>query len=92
VVWQEKSVRTCVLECDTRIVEDMHVCILYKDGEWLWLLLPYTSFSVISSSCGQFCCWLWYRESKLRSLGLRCIHSSQRGYPSLDGAHIGISK
>ena len=62
----------------------------YRQVSLCCLRHPTAVFSqvVVTTSC----CWLWYRESKLRSLGLRCIHSARRGYPSHDGAHIGLRK
>ncbi len=35
---------------------------------------------------------LLYRENQISSVGIPCIHSNRRGYPSFEGAHIAISK
>ena len=33
----------------------------------------------------------FFRENKISSVSIPCIHSSRRGYPSFEGAHIAIS-
>ena len=54
-----------------------------------WTTLLYCNILLVPASTGEFC---GFRENHIRSVALSCVHTTRRGYPSHEGAHIAISE
>ena len=62
-----------------------HFCITFM----AWTTLLYCNILLVPASTGEFC---GFRENHIRSVALSCVHTTRRGYPSHEGAHIAISE